>query len=105
MHCCCTDGDPAPPVVPAPSTVPWPRRIATLFQWALPVTTLVLIPKCPACMAAYVLLVTGAGISLPTASGMRWALMVPGIAALACLLRRAARPASTSGAPSWLRRR
>ena len=104
MHCCCTDGDPAVPApstssppVPPPDATPTPlfRRIATLIRWALPLTTLALLPKCPACVAAYVLLFTGIGLSLPAATAMRWTLIALSIAALAYLLLRAARRALT----------
>jgi hypothetical protein len=87
MKCCCTDGDPSAPA-------PWPARpprIAALIQWALPLTTLALVPKCPACVAAYVLLFTGIGLSLPAAAAMRWTLIALCLAALAYLLLRAAR--------------
>jgi hypothetical protein len=107
MHCCCTDGDPAAPAVRAPSTssspilpsnttpTAWPRRIATLVPWALPLTTLALIPKCPACVAGYVLLFTGIGLSLPAATALRGTLIALSIAALAYLLLRAGRRALT----------
>jgi hypothetical protein len=87
----------ASPLRPPCNTTPkaWPRRVATLIPWALPLTTLALIPKCPACVAAYVLLFTGIGLSLPAATAARWTLVVLSIAALAYLLLRAARRAVT----------
>lgn len=106
MNRCC-NGSPAAPAVPArttsapsrpptrnvPTPVPWRRRIGTLTQWALPLVTLALVPKCPACFAAYVLLFTGIGLSIPAATATRWTLIALIIFAAACLLIRASSPA------------
>ena len=51
------------------------RRVREIFAWALPSVTLALVPKCPACLAAYVTLWTGLGLSLSTASYVRWVLL------------------------------
>jgi hypothetical protein len=67
------------------------RRVMAFFQWMLPITTLALIPKCPMCVAAYVLLFTGVGLSLPAAAAVRWIVMGLGVAALAYLSLRTAR--------------
>lgn len=101
MRCCIPAAPPAP-TSPAPTR--WPRRFAALLQWALPITTLALIPKCPACIAGYILLFTGIGLSFPAAAAVRWSLIALCTAALAYTLLRATtrvlwrtpRPAATS---------
>jgi hypothetical protein len=58
------------------------RRAIALTKWALPATILALLPKCPACVAAWVLLATGVGMTLPTAALVRtsvWGLCVGAI--------------------------
>jgi hypothetical protein len=54
----------------------WVRRVREAFAWLLPSVILVVMPKCPACLAAYVSLATGIGLSLATASCLRWGLLV-----------------------------
>ena len=75
---------------PAGGSKPWHRRAAELFQWMLPVTILALIPKCPMCVAAHVLLFTGVGLSLAAAAAIRWILIALSVAVLASLSLRAA---------------
>ncbi len=61
------------------------QRAAGLAGWIVPGLMLVLIPKCPACFAAYVALASGIGLSLPVASAVRITLIVVCIAALVYL--------------------
>lgn len=92
---CCAQGDgvsPAPP--PARSRAR--RGVIGLVQWMVPVTVLALVPKCPACVAAYVLLFTGVGLSLSTAAAMRWGLIATAIGLIAYLTARAVRHALLS---------
>lgn len=92
MNCCCSGGHGAAPAITAPPTSrrSWLGRIGAAIEWAVPVTTLALIPKCPACVAAYVLLFTGIGVSRSAAAGLRWSLIALSVAAILFLLVRAA---------------
>jgi len=94
---CCSSGAPAATAIAPPTpditATSWPSRVAALIQWALPITTLALVPKCPGCVAGYVLLITGLGISFTAATAMRWSLIAISIAALAYLTIRTARRA------------
>src|SRR5262249_53438931 len=51
------------------------RRVRAILAWVLPGALLVLVPKCPACLAAHVALWTGLGLSLSTATYLRWVLL------------------------------
>ena len=95
MHPCCSRADaPAPAAVTVgPPRRSWIRRFAALIEWAIPITTLALIPKCPACVAAYILLFSGIGLSIHAAAAMRWTLIALCISTLAYLLLRAGRRA------------
>jgi membrane protein implicated in regulation of membrane protease activity len=71
------------------------RRGLHALGWLGPGAVLVLLPKCPVCMAGYIAVLTGLGVSLTTAAAVRFSLMVVCIAALAYLVvRRARRVAS-----------
>ncbi len=58
------------------------KHTAHAAGWIIPSTILALLPKCPACIAAYVALATGLGISIPTASLLRTSLLALSISAL-----------------------
>jgi hypothetical protein len=51
------------------------RRSSSAASWALPSLGLALVPKCPMCIAAYLALGGGLGVSLSTASHLRIALL------------------------------
>ncbi len=86
MHCCTPMPSAQPPHAHSHASVS--RRLAAALQWAIPLTTLALIPKCPACIAGYVLLFTGLGLSLPAAATIRWTIITLCVTALLTLAVR-----------------
>ena len=53
--------------------------------------TLALLPKCPACLAAYIALASGIGISMPAAAHLRTGMVVLCAGALVFILARRVR--------------
>jgi hypothetical protein len=76
--CCNTVSDRGPPT--------WVRRLRDVSAWLLPSAGLVLMPKCPACLAAYVALGTGLGVSFSTATYLRWVVLFLCVASLLFLI-------------------
>ena len=52
------------------------RHFIEVAGWIVPSTILALIPKCPACLAAYIALWSGIGLSLSAAMYLRTSLLV-----------------------------
>lgn len=83
---CCQDKGQAGGNPGQPS--PRRRRGGGLAGWIVPSIALALIPKCPGCVAAYVALATGIGISLPAATYLRAILIALCVASLLFLAAR-----------------
>ena len=59
--------------------------------WLMSGGLLLLIPKCPVCLAGYIAAFTGLGLSVQVASGLRWLLLTLCLASLALLSCRLVR--------------
>jgi|GEM_PF-1701197 len=81
--CCCQAGQ-----AKQGAGQPWRGRLARWAAWGAPSLLLALMPKCPACVAAYVALGTGVGLSFTTASYLRTGMIVLCVASLAGLALR-----------------
>jgi hypothetical protein len=68
------------------------KKKPSFLKWLAPGITLVLIPKCPLCLAAYVAIGTGVGLSVPTATYLRIALLVLCIFSLSYLIAKSVFP-------------
>src|SRR5262245_23243930 len=66
-------------------------RAAEITGWVIPSATLALLPKCPACVAAYVAMLTGVGMSVTAATYLRTSLLVMCTAALLVVAARRGR--------------
>ena len=79
-ECCC-----------GPSGRTLARRCRGVAGWIVPASVLALMPKCPACVAAYVAVATGLGVSVTFAAYLRSSAIVLCVLALLYLTARAIR--------------
>ena len=64
------------------------RGGAEIAGWVVPGATLALLPKCPACVAGYLALATGLGVSFSTAAYLRTSLVIFSVSVLILLAAR-----------------
>jgi hypothetical protein len=96
IHCCCeadgTNTDLKQNIVQTADGGARPltlaRRSLDMARWMVPGAVLVLLPKCPACLAAYIAIGTGFGISISTATYVRLLLVIVCITSLLLLAAR-----------------
>jgi len=67
------------------------RRALATTKWIVPTAILALLPKCPLCLAAYVAMGTGLGISMPVAAWIRGGLITICLASLTWFAAASAR--------------
>ena len=60
----------------------------TVIEWATPGLILALLPKCPLCVAAYIAIGTGIGVSVSTAAYLRLGVLAICVGALVLLVVR-----------------
>ena len=88
MNGCC-EADPNSPGRDEGAATRPPRRSFVGFAgWVVPGMILALMPKCPACLAAYLAVGTGIALSATVAASVRWVLMAMSITWLSYLAVR-----------------
>jgi hypothetical protein len=76
------------------------HRVAGFVSWIVPGAVLALMPKCPVCLAAYIALGTGIGLSLPAAENLRLgALVLCGVVLGALVVRVVVRHCAARARP------
>lgn len=75
----------------SPSQTSLIARILDVIRWIIPAAVLALMPKCPICLAGYIALGTGIGLSVSTASHLRTVLIILCVASLTYLAAKSLR--------------
>ena len=71
--------------------LPFIRWCVNMSAWLVPSAIFLLLPKCPVCLAAYLVRGTGVGLSLPTARALQILLLIPCVASLSYLAAKRGR--------------
>jgi hypothetical protein len=87
---CCRVGAVTPGTGPEQEAAPFFHSKA---GWLIPTAILAFLPKCPVCVAAYIAIITGVGVSVEVADYLRTSLVILCLAALLCVVQTQARTA------------
>jgi hypothetical protein len=63
-------------------------RFRSIVEWLVPSAILLVMPKCPACIAAYITIATGLGISFSAATQVRMLILTLCFATLTLLIAK-----------------
>ena len=88
LRCCDDESESVHETTTDATRTTFTRRVRELAGWIVPAAGLALVPKCPACLAAYLAIGTGVGVSVPTATYLRMILIITFVASLSYLAAR-----------------